>query len=468
MFEKRVQIRPDQQLTLVDVAGDVALTGWDEVDVLFRLRAGEEQDLIVSETEAGLDVLAQAGCEVMVPCALPIRIRQVQGNLKVAGIADLDAEQVRGNLRMNEVSQAVLAEVYGNLKADATPSLRLVGTVYGDADLSAVSNVDLQNVRGSLRVKASDRVRVSRVSGNLQAKEVTAALDVDQVGGNATLRGIGGALTLDQVAGNLTAKHLSGGARVPKIGGNLVLNGEIGTGCTYYFNVRGNALLRLPDGAGAYLTLNARGKIQSSMTLTDERQEGKALSGTLGDGGAEMAVEAQGNILLGSGEKEMGAEFSEEISRQIDESLRAIDLESIGHQVGQEMEAALSRLQVKLESVDWEQIGVQTQRAVERAMEQMQRNMDRMVEKAARHQERLERKLERDRRRMEVREHRHGSRAESSAATHLEDQDWTVEGALEPREAGPDLDEERLSILRMVEQGQITPEEAEMLLDALE
>jgi len=31
-----------------------------------------------------------------------------------------------------------------------------------------------------------------------------------------------------------------------------------------------------------------------------------------------------------------------------------------------------------------------------------------------------------------------------------------------------DLDEQRLSILKMVEQGQITPEEAEMLLDALE
>ena len=35
-------------------------------------------------------------------------------------------------------------------------------------------------------------------------------------------------------------------------------------------------------------------------------------------------------------------------------------------------------------------------------------------------------------------------------------------------DAGPATDEERLSILRMVEQGQISPEEAEMLLDALE
>ena len=41
-------------------------------------------------------------------------------------------------------------------------------------------------------------------------------------------------------------------------------------------------------------------------------------------------------------------------------------------------------------------------------------------------------------------------------------------GGLEPAgEPEPSLDEERLSILKMVEQGQITPEEAEMLLDVL-
>jgi hypothetical protein len=45
----------------------------------------------------------------------------------------------------------------------------------------------------------------------------------------------------------------------------------------------------------------------------------------------------------------------------------------------------------------------------------------------------------------------------------------SAEDAYEEHEAepGPNLDEERLSILRMLEQGQIAPEEAEMLLDAL-
>jgi exonuclease VII large subunit len=123
------------------------------------------------------------------------------------------------------------------------------------------------------------------------------------------------------------------------------------------------------------------------------------------------------------------------------------------------MESAMSRLQVKLESVDWERLGVQTQQSVERAMEQMRRNMDRMVEKAARQQEKLERKVERERQRQEWADRRLRSEGEAEVMSGE---------AYEPIEPEPDLEEERLSILRMVEQGQISPGEAEMLLDALE
>jgi hypothetical protein len=464
MVEKRIGLEPGQQLTLVEMTGDVSLTGWDEADVLCRLRGGQEGDLTVQESETGPALSARVECELMVPAALPVKIRQAQGNLRVAEMAHLDAEQVRGNLKLSEVGEAVIAEVYGNLVAEEVGSLRLVGTTYGEARLKEVDVADLQNVRGSLQAKEINRLRASRISGTLQAKEIGGTLEADQVGGDAILKAVAGAVNLDQVAGNLVARHLSGGAKLPKIGGNLVLNGEIGAGRTYQFQARGNATLRLPKELNADLTLRAKGQILSSVTLADAHREETTLTGRMGDGGTEIAVEAGGNIMLSSGEAEMAPDLGEEISRQVEQSLRAVDLEAIGRQVSEEMEAAMSRLQVKLESVDWERIGVQTQQAVDRAMEQMRRNMDRMVEKAARQQERLERRMEREERRREERGRRYAREAE-----HLQEaQDWADEGVPEPGEAEPDLDEERLAILRMVEQGQITPAEAEMLLDALQ
>ena len=474
MFEKQIQVAEGQVLTLLSMAGSVTVATWDRPDVQLRLRGGAETDLKVESTETGPAVSARVGCDLQVPASLPVQVREAKANLQVVGVSALDAEQVRGNLKLSDVAGANVAEVYGNLKADQGSSLRVAGTIFGRAVLKSVEVAEMQNVRGNLQVQGTDHLRASRIGGNLQATQV-GVLNVDQVGGNASLKDISGAVALGQVAGNLAAKNLSAGATVPKIGGNLALNGDIGAGSTYHFHVRGNAALRLPEDANTHVALSAKGKILSSVAMADKVQDESTLSGTLGDGGAEIAVEAGGNVMLGGGRSEvnagMGAELGEEISRQIEASLQAIDLEAIGRQVSEEMDAALSRLQVKLESVDWERIGTKSQQAVERAMEQMRLNMDRMVEKAARHQERLEHRMEREQRRMERLERRHRRAAGREQPAQADSKQWPAQeddgddGAEQP---GPDLDEERLSILRMVEQGQITPEEAEMLLDALQ
>ena len=227
-------------------------------------------------------------------------------------------------------------------------------------------------------------------------------------------------------------------------------------------------MLRLEEGASAHVTLSAGGIIQSSVALVDERQENNTLIGTMGDGGAEMVIEARGNILLGGGEPAVRIELGEEISRQVEESLAAVDFGAIGAQASRELNAAMSRLQVKLESVDWDRIGVQTQLAIQRAMEHMQRDMDRAVEKAERHQERWQRKLEREARRRERTEFRRQRAKARRQDVEVTVDEWAAEEAEEDYEPGPDLDEERLTVLRMVERGQITPEEGEMLLDALQ
>jgi hypothetical protein len=249
-------------------------------------------------------------------------------------------------------------------------------------------------------------VRVTRVGGALVAKEIGETLDADQVGGNATLKSVSGPVTVDQVAGNLVAKDLANGARFPRIGGNLIWKGDLGAGRSYHFQCDGNAVLHLPEGTNAHLSLSARGRIVSSLDLTDREQENGRLSGTLGEGGAELVVEARGNVIMGGGSEAVGVELGEEISRQINESLQSLDLEAISRQVSEEMEGALSRLRVKLEGVDWERMGERAQQAVERAMGRMEGDMDRAMERVSRQQERLQRRLEREALRHERRERR--------------------------------------------------------------
>ncbi len=84
-----------------------------------------------------------------------------------------------------------------------------------------------------------------------------------------------------------------------------------------------------------------------------------------------------------------------------------------------------------------------------------------MAQQAERRQEWLGRQAERQARRAE----RWARRSREGVAAAAEGTAAEVDAPADP---GPNLDEERLSILKMVEQGQVTPAEAEMLLDALE
>jgi hypothetical protein len=471
MFEKQIEIEGVQRLTLVEMASNLVVEGWDEPMLVVQLPQGDENDLTVEQSEAGLELSARDSCKIKVPAHLPVKARHVRGNMKVKTLSGLDAEQVRGNLRAEDLSEMVVAEVYGNLRAMTVQSLHVPGTIYGDARLDFSDRADIQNVRGNLAARNTGALRTTRVGGNLTAKEIGEQLDADEIGGNATLKNVGGAVSIDKVAGNLAAKHLSGGARVPRIGGNLALNGTLAAGRSYHFRVGGNAAVRLPEETGADVTLHAGGRVLSAVELEEDKEADGRWHGTLGKGGAELVVEAGGNIVLGAGREDwaVAAGLGEEVSRQVEEALEGVDFEAIGRQVSEEMQTAMSRLRVKLESVDWERMGQQAQQAVERAMSHMQQEMDRMADKAARQQERAERRRARAEARRQAPDSAEAWPEEDEGEMAAESDVWSDEATSDTEtDFGPDWDEERLSILRMVEQGQISPQEAEMLLDALE
>ena len=500
MFEKRIEIEGAQSLTLLDMAANVALESWDERAVLVRLRDGVEQELIVDRGETGPVITARRSVEIRLPADLAVKARNVRGNMAATRLGEVEAEQVRGNLSLEATGRVVVAEVYGNLNADSIESLRVPGTVYGSARLKSVVQADVQNVRGDLVVKDSGRLRATRVGGNLAAKRMGEAIDADEVGGNADLKEVAGLVSIDSVAGNLAGKNLMGGARLPRIGGNAAVSGPLAAEKSYHLSADGNAAISLPAGTGADVTVRAGGKVLAPADLHRDDEEPGRWTGAWGGGGAELVVEARGNVILNAASEgggwtidvEIGEDIArqaEEAARQVEEAMRSVDLEAIGQQVSSEIEQAMSRLRVKLEGVDWERMGHRTEEALNRAMGRLQQDMDRMAERAARYQERAARQQaaasERQARAQAhaARAQAHAARQAQQAATADKPEPWAAEmeaeagrpdvwseGVAVPAAAdgGPGLDEERLSILRMVEQGQISPEEAEMLLDALD
>ena len=313
-----------------------------------------------------------------------------------------------------------VAECAGNLKVEGVEGPVAIGDTHGNVDLRAVGPTALEQTLGNLRVH--------RVAGELRAQTTR---------GNARVSQVEGALLLSQVDGNLATEGLQGGLTVERVRGSVRLGPPFSPGQTYQLSNSGNLTVRLPADVSLRLALRAGGKIRSHVPdLTLEDVDGE-MQGVLGTGEASLEAQVGGNISLQPLEPEEGLE-----------SDFAAGLEGLGARIEEHIALAMAevgaRLEESLSHIDDQAI----RQRVERATEKTLRKAGQVAGQARR---KAEQEAERARLRAE--------RAERS---------WRrASGRKSRSKQEPATDEERMRVLRLVEKGKITPEQAADLLAAL-
>jgi hypothetical protein len=210
-----------------------------------------------------------------------------------------------------------------------------------------------------------------------------------------------------------------------KVRGNVRLGPPFSADAVYRLNAYGNLTVFVPPDASLTMVLRARGQVRSRIPeLTLERSDGET-RGTLGAGGASLEADVQGNVTL----RESELDETVDVSAGWDELGAHIEW-----QLSDALARMTSRLQESLGRVDSEWIG----QRVDRATLQARRKAEQAAERARMRAEQAERRW------------RRASGRRSVSRTH---------GA---------TDEERLRVLRMVEEGKITPQQASELLGAIE
>jgi hypothetical protein len=333
-----------------------------------------------------------------------VRISSVQGDLRISG---RDGTQ---------------------LEAQAGDRGGLIVQPKGDA-------VDISSRGGCLVfLPPESRLEIVRVSGDARVADLGGDLTIEQIEGDLTLRRVGPA-RVGEVSGSLVARRLSNELHIGKVGGDAALEhirgpvelGQVGgdmrasqieAGLTARLD--GDALLEWLPPAGSSSQVEASGDVvarflaAASVRVTaraggDLRLFGDSGSGertvTLGSGGASVQLSAGGDVLATHGGTEFTADLAEEIAAQVD--------------------ATLADVEAGLEDVDLSSLGLDT------------KEMRDKVHHALTHALRRAR--------------RGATAAERERA--------------QPVETG---DAERLTILRMLEEGKVTVEQAEGLLRALE
>ena len=325
----------------------------------------------------------------------------------------------------DEESLTVVIPADGTLICPAGASLT-VDRVLGNLRVEGVTGaLTLGGVHGNVSLRGVGPVALDEGLGNVIARDVLGDLAGGEVKGNARIHGLKGKATLKRVAGNLVADDLQGGLDVERGRGNALLGPTFASGATYRLQADGNLRVRLLPDASLRLALRAAGRVRSLVPdVTLETTDGET-TGTLGDGEAALEAEVGGNVVLRAMEPGQAFEMG-------------IDLEGLGARIEWQVNEAVAELATRLESslalADSEPI----RRRVDEATEQARRKAEQAAERARMRAERAERRWQR------------------------------ASGARTRPKPKPASDEERLRVLRMVEEGRLTPEQASDLLAALE
>ena len=163
-----------------------------------------------------------------------------------------------GQIEMNGVSEIEIENVAGNLRIRGGDEDKIVWRADGDdlmnleAEQHDADRIRLGSYSGNLRlgVPSSTTLRIGSVGGNARIKSVTDALSIDNVGGELIMRKVGPSI-IGSVGGNIQAKQVDGDLSIDGAGGNIVLLDILGD-------------VRSAVAGGNIVLANVQGGVQAS------------------------------------------------------------------------------------------------------------------------------------------------------------------------------------------------------------
>ncbi len=345
-----------------------------------------------------------------------LRVEHVQGDLEIRGTEQTQIEaSVEGNgqvsLRQDGQVVVLTADRDARLKLPRAATVHVV-EIIGDLQVRDLDGpLEADRVEGDALLVHLAAVRISKVGGSLRASEVRGDLGLQGVGGDVRLTDVSGGVRV-ALGGNLTVKNTNSPLDATA-GGDAVLQIEIAQSEPVAVVAGGDIVCRLNGSPSAEVTLSSGGS--QTIDLPNVQPDSSTGRFTLGGGEAAVSMSAGGDIWLGGEEPFSGADDVDAIGSRV--------AASVGKTLA-EVEVGLGAMGAVMESVSEAEISTKVQRIVERAIRRQRgrpgSGMPLPVAKGS---------------------------PETSSATS---------------------DEERLKILKMVEDGKLSVEDAEKLFEALE
>jgi hypothetical protein len=269
------------------------------IEVLCQAIEGSAEPKFNAEGEAAR-LSGVALRRVVVPPGMMITVKSAGGDLRVRKVqGDVNLESLRGSLGLADLAGVIrVAQVDGDLRGEGVADLRLMGNCGGDLRCEDAEHLAAESIAGDVRIHNLGDARFGRIRGDLWAEKVRGALQVTRAEGDARLSEIGGAVALKALGGSLRAHALTGGLSAPQVNGDAVLQGPYGAAEPYSLSAHGDVVLNLPGDADAQVSARAEGRIRSDVPLTPSPDGSGAVGATLGQGAARMSLTCGGDLRI--------------------------------------------------------------------------------------------------------------------------------------------------------------------------
>jgi hypothetical protein len=284
-----------------------------------------------------------------------------------------------------------------------------IKNIEGDASIRGVlGGVELKNIVGDLSMRDVNSVAVDTIESDFSLRGAKGNLFVKSAQSDVSIRDVDGNVTLESVADDLALRDVRGNVSA-NVSEDVVFYLNPQAGNTYSISAGDDILLVMPPKANATLTLNGD-EIDVEWKGVERDDDATSRVITLGDGSAAVTLNAGGDI------------------RVTNQPNAGDSAEDFGNFAGI--------------GFDWSGFG-----------DRISRQVDQITNRATRHADKA---INRATRRVDAKINAYGG-------------NWDSPSKGVPMSPKPQAtDEERMAILKMLQEKKITAEDAEKLLAALE
>jgi DUF4097 and DUF4098 domain-containing protein YvlB len=512
-------------IRIENVDGDVAIEGWDEARIQISSDAEELQDNTPQRDNGVTIENLQDDVVLRVPRGAHVQLHYINGDAAIRDVATAHLTNIDGDTALRTIAGVVeLDSINGDLLIEGAGTVNNRGTISGDVRVEQATSASFETVEGDARVRDVPTVRIAHTGGDVAVNGASEGCQLGHVEGDAalhdtgpvTLGHVGGDLaanrvrelragdvqgdcavngdestiTLGTVHGDLAVRLETGSLQAGAVHGDVAIEGALAkfnlgnthgdlalrltptSDGSYRANVGGDAAISIPGDSNLELHAVVRGNIAGVGSLRHE-QHGGVISVTFGSGGARLQLTVGGDLTV-RGPASAASSWSPDLGA-LNEDMAQLgrELGDMGREIAASFKPGVWagkrgrkgwRAGVGIDPAQREQLKRQVRDTVRSSVEQARS----AVQEALRAVDITPPTPPTP----PMRPTPPTPATPPTPPTPVTSTSEAMTGATVPlaeqQTAQPDTDAERLAILRMLQEGKITPEEAEELLAELE